>query len=46
MKKYFLVLVAEDGEYILDDFFTLDEAYDELYRLEDNYGDGQELCVR
>ncbi len=46
MKKYFLVLDAEDGEYILDEFFNIDDAYDAFDKLKDNYGEGQTLYIR
>lgn len=44
--RYQVVLVAEDGEYILSEWQTSSSAYKEARKLSPNYGEGQRLEVR
>jgi len=44
--RYQVILVAEDGEYVLSEWQTEQRAIDEAVKLEANYGEGQRLEVR
>jgi len=43
---YQVVLIAEDGEYVISDWQTQERAIIEVEKIKDNYGDGQSLAVR
>jgi len=43
---YQVVLIAEDGEYILSDWQTKDSAEYEANRISPQYGEGQRVIVR
>jgi hypothetical protein len=43
---YQVVVVAEDGEYILSEWQTEQRAIDEINREASNYGQGQRLELR
>ena len=44
--KYQVVLVAEDGEYVLYECQTENKAIDLAEKEQENYGDGQRLEIR
>jgi len=48
MKKivYRVVLIAEDGEYVLRETSSLRSAYAFIDKEQDNYSDGRSLAVR
>ena len=43
---YQVVLTAEDGEYILDDFTSRRAAYDFIVANKCLYGEGQDLYIK
>lgn len=43
---YRLILIAEDGEYVISEWQTEGRAFEELRKIEGNYGEGQRLTVR
>lgn len=46
MTRYNIVLIAEDGEYVLRDGLLYQVAVEQLKKLEKNYGEGQRLVIR
>ena len=44
--KYQVILIAEDGEYIQEEFRTEIAAYNYLVANRCHYGDGQQLVIR
>jgi len=46
MIKYRVMLSAEDGDCVLDEFFSELDAYGFLEHISDNYGDGQTVYVK
>jgi hypothetical protein len=43
---YRLVLVAEDGEYVISEWQTEERAFKEFDKIKGNYGEGQMLTIR
>jgi hypothetical protein len=43
---YQVVLIAEDGEYVLSEWQTENRAYDQATKESKNYGEGQRLIIR
>ena len=46
MRKYQVILSAEDGEYIQEEFTSIRAANDYLVANRPMYGEGQELYIR
>jgi hypothetical protein len=41
-----VILIAEDGEYVLSEWQTEENAFKELNKIKGQYGDGQYLTIR